>query len=115
MTIVIAAVVSYGLAIGSRNQIYSLNDSRDNTMAIALAQYEMDRVKNMSYASIVSATTNSYQGYNYDVVRTVTYSFNTSATAESLKRVQIDVRRSGSAVNIYSLYTYISRNVTTGT
>jgi prepilin-type N-terminal cleavage/methylation domain-containing protein len=112
MTIVVVGIISIPLAILVREHLRSTVQSNNYAMAMNLARFEMERVKNMSYASVVAANFTNYQGYNFDVTRTVTFVQGTAVTAESLKRVVVTVTQGG--VTLATLMTYIPRNVTYG-
>jgi hypothetical protein len=75
-------------------------------MATNLARLEMEKTKNIGYGA---ATIPPYQMYNYDITRTVSI-FLTSGL-EGWKKVQVDVKKTGSATNIISLITYLENNV----
>ena len=114
MTLVIIGILAapVGLMIGQ--QFEGVFFSQDSHEAMNLARFEMERVKKMSYASIITASLSNYQGYPYDITRTVSFVQGNAGSAESLKQVVVDVRRSGSAAILFSLRTYIARNVLYG-
>jgi len=114
MTMVVVSIIAVPLALLLGQHVTSVFQSEDYTMAADLARYEMERVKNMAYANVVSANFPNYQGYNYDVARTVSFVQGTALTPESLKFVRIDIRKSGSAAVLFSLVTYLARNVIYG-
>ena len=111
MTIVVVAIVSIPLSLMISQHMRSVFESVDNTMAANLASFEMERVKNLSYANIVSGNFLNYQGYPYDVIRTVTFAQGSALTFESLKQVRVDVQKSGNPKILYTLFTYIANNV----
>ena len=110
MTIILVSVVAIPLALFLSRHVNSLYQSRDYTMAVNLARFDMERVKNMPYGNIVSASFPNFLGYNYGVTRTVTFMQGNAGSAESLKQVQVDVRATGSATILVSLVTYIAKN-----
>ena len=114
MTIVIVGIVSIPLGLLLSRHYESIFISEDYHNAMNLARFEMERVRNMSYANIITASFSNYQGANYDVVRTVTFVQGTALTAESLKRVLVQVRKSGTLTIIFSSNTFIARNVSYG-
>ena len=114
MTIVVVGIISIPLALLLKQHVQSAFQSQDYSSAVNLARFEMERVKKMSYNNIVTASFSNYQGYAYDVIRTVSYAQGNAASAESMKQVQVDVRKTGSATNLVSLSTYITRNVLYG-
>lgn len=114
MTIVLVGIVSIPLALLVSQHIESVFRSEDYTITRNLARFEMEVVNNTAYANIVSASSPSYQGYNYDVTRTVSFAQGTALTSESLKQIRITVTRHGSATVLVSLVTYIARNVSYG-
>lgn len=114
MTLVVIGIIAAPLGLMIGRQFEGVFLSQDQHEAMNLARFEMERVKKMSYASIVSANFSNYQGYPYDITRTVSFSQGNAASAESLKLVIVDVRRAGSAAVLYSLRTYIARNVLYG-
>jgi len=114
MTIVVVAIIAIPLSLLVQEHLNSLLRSEDYTVAVNLARFEMENVKNLNYASIVSGSFPNYQGYSFDVIRTVTFAQGDGLSPESLKLVQVDVRRSGSVTVLFSLMTYIARNVSYG-
>src|SRR3989338_1030637 len=111
MTLVIVGVIAAPLGLLIGRQFEGVFLSQEYHEAMNLARFEMERVKKMSYASIVTASFSNYQGYPYDMTRTVSFAQGSAVSAESLKQVIVDVRRSGSAAVLFSLKTYIARNV----
>ena len=114
MTIVVVGIISIPLSLLVSQHINSIAQSEDYGMAINLARFEMENVKNLNYANIVSGSFPNYQGYSFDITRTVSFVQGNGASAESLKLVQVDVNRSGSAAILFTLKTYIARNVIYG-
>ncbi len=114
MTIVVSTIIAIPLALMVREHVISLNDIQDDSMAIELARYDVERLKNTAYASLSIGTTtlSNYQSYPYDVRRTITYRLGTSGSAESMKKIQVDVRKAGSSTNVYSLFDYVAKNIT---
>ncbi len=111
MTIIVIGIVAVPLGLLVSRHYASVFVSQDYHTAMNLARFEMERVKKMSYANVVTATT---QRSGYDLITTVTFVQGTALTPESLKRVVIDVRKTGTVPIIYSLATYRARNVTYG-
>ncbi len=114
MTIVVVGIVAIPLSLFICQQITSAYQSQDNSMATHLARFEMERVKKMSYNSIVTATFPNYQGYAYTVVRTVAFVQGNAGSAESMKSVRVQVNKTGSATILVDTLTYITRNVSYG-
>lgn len=111
MTIVVVAIISIPLSLLVIQHIESVVQSKDYTMAMNLARWEMEIVNNTGYASISTANFPNYKGYPYDLTRTVTFAAGSGASAESLKQITVTVRRSGSATDLVKFITYIARNV----
>jgi len=114
MTIVVVGIVALPISLNLGKQVQSVFVSKDYTMALHLARFEMERVLNTAYASITSATVSNYQGYAYNVTTAVSYAFGTSLTAESVKLVTVSVTKAGSATVLVTLNNYIVKNVTWG-
>ena len=114
MTIVVVAIVAIPLSLLLFEHTEGTVQSSDRTMALNLARLEMEKVNNLAYANIVTASFSNYQGYSFDVDRTVSFVQGTSLTAESLKQVKVDVKRTGSATILATLVTYTARNVAYG-
>ena len=114
MTIVVVSIAAIPLSLLLSQHVESTFVSEDYTMGLHLARFEMEKVRNMSYANIVSATLSNYQGYNFNVARTVAYAQGNAASAESLKQVKVDVTKTGSATVLVSLTTYVTKNVLYG-
>ena len=114
MTIVVVSICAIPLSLLVSQHITSVFQSEDYTMAINLARFEMEKVNNMTYANVVTTSLSNYQGYSYDITRTVSYAQGGAATAESLKKIQVDVKKAGSATVIVSFVTYIAKNVLYG-
>ena len=111
MTIVVVSICAIPLSLLGSQHVTSVFQSADYTMAVNLGRFEMEKVNNMTFNSILSANS-IYPGYNYDVPRTVTVLF--VQGNESLKKIQVDVKKAGSATVIVSFVTYIARNVLYG-
>ena len=81
-----------------------------------LAGFELEKVNNMAYATINAGTVtvSNYQGYAYDVSTTVSFVQGNAGSAESLKKIQVDVKESGSAKVNASLTTYLAKGVDHG-
>ena len=114
MTLVIIGIMAAPLGLLIGRQFEGVFLSQEYHEAMNLARFEMERVKKMSYASIVTAGFSNYQGYPYDITRTVIFAQGNAGSAESLKQITVDVRRAGSAAVLFSLRTYIARNVLYG-
>ena len=114
MTIVVIAIIAIPLALLVMEHLSSTLRSEDYTMAVNLARFEMENIKNLNYANIVSGSFPNYQGYSFDITRTISFAQGSGATPESLKLVQVDVNRSGSAAILFTLKTYIAQNVAYG-
>ena len=108
MTIVVVGIVALPISVTLAKHVQSVFLSQDLTMAINFARFDLAQMNNTAYASIASATLNSYQGYGYDLTRTITYVNGTSVSAESTKQVNVKVTKSGSATILAELNTYIT-------
>lgn len=114
MTIVLATIISIPLGLLISSHLEGVVMAEEKMSATNLARLDMERVKMMAYANIVSATFSNYLGHDYDVVRTVSYALGNSTSAESVKLVRVSVRRAGSNQDIMTLSTYITKNVNNG-
>lgn len=114
MTITVTSIIAVPLSLLITQHVESLFESRDRTMAVNLARFEMERVNNLSYANIVSDSFPNYQGYNYDVARTVVFVQGGMFSPESLKQVTVQVSEHGSGTILVNAVTYIARNVVYG-
>ena len=114
MTIVVVGIVAVPLSLLLSEHIRSLFQSEDYTMATNLARLDMEKVNNLAYANVATASSPNYNGYNCDIIRTVTYAQGTQLTPESLKQIRVDVRKTGSATVLVSLVTYLARNISYG-
>lgn len=114
MTIVVVSIVAVPLSLLISQHLESVVQSRDYTSAVNLARFEMEKVNNLSYNNVVSASFSPYPGYHYDVTRTVTYAQGGALTAESLKKIVVEVRPADGTDVLISLVTYLAKNVTYG-
>jgi prepilin-type N-terminal cleavage/methylation domain-containing protein len=114
MTIVVVSIVAIPLSLLISQHVESAIQSEDYAMAVNLARFEMEKVNNMNYTSIVDASFSNYQGYNYDVTRTVTYAQGNGSSTESLKQIEVTVRKSATGSDMVRLVTYIAKNVNYG-
>lgn len=114
MTIIVVGLIAIPLAISLTAQVQGVAHSSDNTIALNLARFEMEKVNNLSYASITSTSFSNYQGYAYDIDRTIVYVLGGAGSAESLKSITVSVKKAGSAAVLVSLVTYIAKNITYG-
>ncbi len=113
MTIVVVGLIALPLELSLNAQINGTVQSGAYTTAINLARFEMEKVNNLAYASISSASLPNYNGYAYDVTRTVAYAQGNAGSTESLKQITVSVTQAGSATVLASLTTYIAKNVIT--
>ena len=111
MTIVVVSIIAIPLSLLLSQHLESTFQSEDYTMAVNLGRFEMEKVNNLIYDSIVSQNSSMY---NYDITRTVVYVKGDSTTPESLKQIRVEVRRAGSAAVLVNLVTYLARNVNYG-
>ena len=111
MTIVVVGVIVLPLSISIFSQAQGTVTSGVYTTALNLARFEMEKVNNLPYANIVTASFSNYQGYAYDVTRTVAYAQGNAGSTESLKQITVSVTQTGSATVLDSLTTYIAKNV----
>lgn len=111
MTITVAGLIAVPLSLSLTAQVQGMVKSGILTTALNLARLEMEKVNNLAYAGISSASFSHYQGYPYDVTRAVTYAQGNAGSAESLKQITVSVTEAGSATVLASLTTYIAKNV----
>lgn len=114
LTTVVVAVIAIPFAMTVEETVQGAFVSQDLMMATQLGRAEVERVNNMPYASMVSASFTNYQGYDYDVTRTVVYIQGNAASAESMKSITVDVRKAGSPTVLASFVTYFARNINYG-
>lgn len=114
MTIIVVAIIAIPLSLLLSQHISSVFEAEDYAFAVNLGRMEMEKVNNLTYTGINSATFSNYEGYNYDIGRTVNYVQGNAGTPESLKRITVEVRKAGSATVLFSLVTYIARNINYG-
>jgi len=114
MTIVVVGIVAIPLSLLLSQHIESTFQSEDLTIATNLARFEMEKVNNLAYASIVNATFSNYEGYSYDLTRTFAYAQGSDSSAESLKKITVEVSKSGTAAVLVSLISYIAKNISYG-
>lgn len=114
MTIVVMGIVAVPLSLLISQHVESVFISEDSTMARQFARLEIERVNNLPYANIVSATISQYKGYDYDVSRSVTFAQGTNVSQESLKKINVSVVKSGASDVLTSLVTYIAKNINYG-
>lgn len=112
MTIVVTSIIAVPLSLLLEQHVQSVFHSADYTMAVELGRYDMEQVNNMGYLRIVSPSVYTYQSYNYEITRTITTIANTPP--ESLKKIQVDVKKTGSATPLVTFITYIAQNVNYG-
>jgi prepilin-type N-terminal cleavage/methylation domain-containing protein len=114
MTMVVMGVVAVPLSLLLSQHTQSVFQSADYTTALNLARLEMEKVNNTAYASINSASYTNYSGYDYDLTRTFIYAYGTAMSAQSVKKILVSVTKHGSATELFSLVTYIAKNVNFG-
>jgi len=116
MTMVVIGIVSVPLSYLITSHLEGVFLLEDDTMAQNLARFELEKVNNMAYATINAGTVtvSNYQGYAYDVSTTVSFVQGNAGSAESLKKIQVDVKESGSAKVNASLTTYLAKGVDHG-
>jgi hypothetical protein len=111
MTIILVGITALPVALFINENIQGVFRSQDMINAVNLARLEMEKVNNLPFDSIIDATLPRYENYNYDIIRTVTYAQGSDTTAEALKRVEVAARRSGADNILFSLVTFIARNI----
>ncbi|OGX08688.1 MAG: hypothetical protein A2Z88_11525 [Omnitrophica WOR_2 bacterium GWA2_47_8] len=109
MTIILLGVVSIPLSLLIVEQINGTFQSENYAQAANFARVEMERIRNLPYASVVTANFPNYLASGYDVARTVTFVAGNAGSAESLKQVSVTVSKGGPALE--TLITYLARNV----
>jgi type II secretory pathway pseudopilin PulG len=112
MTIVVVGLIAFPLSLSLTEQVQGVRQSGDYTAALNLARFEMEKVNNLNYDSIIGADFSNYQGYTYDISRAVTVLY--TQGNEELKQITVDVKKAGSATVLVSLVTYIAKNITYG-
>ena len=115
MTIVVVGIVAIPLSLLLSQHIQSIFQSEDLTIARQLARLEMEKVNNMSFASIIDEGDRNfspYEEYNYDLTRDVEPV--DSSGGESIISITVEVTRQGDSEVLISLITYIVDNITFG-
>jgi prepilin-type N-terminal cleavage/methylation domain-containing protein len=115
MTIVVVSIVAIPLSLLVNQHLTSVSQSSAYSTAVNLARFEMEKVNNMNYANISSVTVPNYEGYNFDVTRTVAFVQGNAGSLESLKQIRVEVKNAGSSAVLFSLITYLAKNVSYGT
>jgi len=114
MTIVIVSLLAIPLSTFVTEYVRSASRSEDETTAFNLARLEMEKIKNMDYASILPNISLNYEGYPFYVLRMVLYAQGNAVSTESLKHVLVFVLKNGT-LQVYSqLTTYIAKNIAYG-
>ena len=114
MTIVIVGIVSIPLSLMIFQQVQATFYAEDMATALNLGRYEMERVDNLPFNSVSSATMNNYLGFGYDVVRTVSFVSGGALTTEAMKKVIVEVKKTGTAEVVITLSTYVTKNILYG-
>src|SRR3989338_8629985 len=114
MTMIIVSIVSIPLSLLIGAHIESVFVSERDAVAANLVRYEMEKVNNMTYANIATASFSNYEGYAYDLTMTVTYVQGNGASVESLKKIQVEVKKAGETNVIARSVTYLAKNVAYG-
>lgn len=114
MTIVVIGIVAIPLSLLVSQHIESVFYSEDYTSALNLARFELEKVTNLAYANINSASISNYEGYAYDITRTVIFVQGNAGSAESLKKITVDVKKAGDTAILASMVTYAAKNVIYG-
>jgi prepilin-type N-terminal cleavage/methylation domain-containing protein len=108
LTIVIASIFITAVALMFQQNIISLKHSDDIEKASSLAQLEMSKVDNLSYADATLAdgynnTTTNYESTAYDLNRQVNI---VAGTSNNLKKVELTVYPTGTTQQLAKLVTY---------
>lgn len=113
MSMMVMGIIAASLGISIGQLVRSTVDSDLHGMATHLARFEMEKVQNMEYSSIVSSSSSNYEGYNYDLVRTVTYAQGNPSDPENLKQIKVGISRAvaGIPMVLVELITYRAKNV----
>ena len=114
MAMVVMGITSVPLSLFLYQHIEGTFQAQGRTQAAELARCEMERVTNLDYDTLSTATVTNYAGQSFDLDRTVSYVQGNSASAESLKQIQVAVRRSGATEVLAELRTYRARHVQFG-
>lgn len=118
MTIVVVSILGIPLALLLREHIEGAFQSQDDTMAVNFARLEMETVKNMSYDNILIGNFISsnpiYSQYGFEAEIRVRYIQGSGSTPERLKEIRVNVRKLGDPTVLFSLVTYLARNVNYG-
>jgi hypothetical protein len=110
MTIVVVGIVAIPISITLSQQVQSVFQSQDLTMADNLARFDLEQMNNTAYASIAATSITNYQGYGYYLDRAVSL-VNPLVIGESTKKVTVLVKKSSSSPILVKLVTYISNNI----
>lgn len=114
MTIVVVSIVAIPISMLISQHLTSAIQSSTYTTALNLARFELEKVNNMAYANINSGTVLNYEEYGYDIIRTVIFVQGDASSAESLKHIRVEIKDADSSALMYSLETYIAKNVSYG-
>jgi len=114
LVIVVLGLTAVPLSLLLTEHIEGSVMSNDKALALQLGRMEMERVANLAYANVTSASFSNYQGYGFDVTRTVSYGAGGMWTPESLKQITVTVKKTGQADVLVNFITYRARNVIHG-
>ena len=114
LVIIVLGLTAVPLSLMIAEHIEGAVFSQDQTMAQQLGRMEMEAVKNLTYANIVTVSFLSYRGYGFDVTRTVSYAAGDAGSPESLKVIRVDVRKSGQSQILSTLVSCRARNISYG-
>ncbi len=131
ITISLAAIISIPVGLLLSEHLSGVMRSRDVTVAMNLARYEVERLESLNnfchtdltVNSPAGTTINPYQGYPYGLTRIVwcqtgdctsNCASPPSNAANGVKRIEIRVTKSGSTAILASLVTYRTKFVLFG-
>ena len=124
ITISLTAIIGVPAGILLSRQIGAAIDTRDYTVAMSLARYEMERLDSFNDVyhadlfvtnSPVTTTIVNYLGYPYTLERTVDCLTGDCTNGNfNVKRVDVTVRKTGSISPLATLTTYRTQNVLFG-
>ncbi len=111
VTVIVLGVAAVPLSLMVVEHAESLAVSREHAQAGNLLRDEMENVRSIDYAQVVTVQFPQYKGYAYDLNRAVSYVAGSSSSQESLKKITVAAAKAGSTGVIMRLTTYRAKNV----
>ncbi len=102
IAIVVAGVISIGVAIFLSEYLNSTVFLHYETFAMNLARMEIEKTNNIAIADLGNALWNDYEGYGYKVVRKVS---NVQGTSNKVKEIEVSVYKPADTL-LYSLIVF---------